>query len=345
MNPEILNPYDCLPNDHELIQQYKPRFLARGGEHLVYLVDGHPNLVIKASSYKIKDSILNISKDGVNYDDPCLEAKARTQYSDEIKHKNDEIRSLKSFFGDVHMLKERRYLMKVPVTFTLLEEIFNKDYFKRPLPVEAARGIKEVWTHVVIQEFSEVPKDESRLSMTYGFFIEDSDIDFKKYQEVTDSIIGSNYPGFNREEFLGLQDHSKNKSLSKIIELAENDLSLRNLLKSFVSTTIQYAEKTGQILALAGEDNVLFYKDGEFWNFVLVDALPNSPDPIFKATKEIGQKISNNVILTSEEREYLKRGINFVRTINGIALILGLPDRLKLPDIFSKVDLLSIIKQ
>lgn len=343
MNPEIPNSYDCLPDDHEMIQQYKPRFLSRGGEHIVYLVDGHPSLVIKASTYKIKDSVLYITNNKLDYNDPLLETKARDEYSEEIRCKNDEIRSLRTFFGAEHILKERRYLMKVPVTPTLLKEIFSKDYYKRPLP-EAAKEIKEVWTHVVVQEFSEAPKEESRMSMTYGFFVEDSNIDIQKYKEVTDSVMGSTLSVFNKEDFLGLQDHSKNKSLSKIIELAEDDLSLKNLLKSFVSATIKYAENTGQILALAGEDNVLFYKDGEVWNYVLVDALPNSHDPIFNITKEIGQKITDRITLTAEECEYLKRGLNFVRTINGVAIILGLPDRLSVPDIFSKVDLLSIIR-
>jgi hypothetical protein len=51
MNHESeINRYDILPEDHELVLRYKPKFLARGGEHLVYLVDGHPDIVIKAST-------------------------------------------------------------------------------------------------------------------------------------------------------------------------------------------------------------------------------------------------------------------------------------------------------
>ena len=72
-------------NSNEIIKHYKPKFLARGGEHLVYVVDGHPDIVIKASTYKIKDSVLKITESETDYSDSCLETEASEEYSKEIK--------------------------------------------------------------------------------------------------------------------------------------------------------------------------------------------------------------------------------------------------------------------
>lgn len=342
MNPEKgQSNYDKLPEDHDLILSYKLRFLNRGGEHLVYTVDSHPDVVIKVSTYKIKDSVLKITK-REQIDNETLKLEAEDEYVDEIKRKNEEIRNLRNFFGKEHTLKERRYLMKVPVTYELLTEIFANDHFKRPLP-ETAKNIKEVWTHVVVQEYTKAPEDPDKISLTYGFFIENDSPNPQQYQEITNSIIDPNSSDFDKNKFLNLQDHSKNKSLSQLIALSENDKQLREQLISFVITSIKYAENTGQILALAGEDNVLFCKEDDTWNFVLLDAIPNSPDPIFQIVKDLGQKLSQSINLDYEEIEYLKRGINFVRIINSLAIILGLSERLKLPNVFSEVDLLNVI--
>lgn len=64
MNPETPNPYDNLPNDHELVERYQPKFLARGGDHLVYEVADHPDVVIKASTFKIKDILYENADNG-----------------------------------------------------------------------------------------------------------------------------------------------------------------------------------------------------------------------------------------------------------------------------------------
>jgi len=336
--------YDELPEDHELVSKYQPRFLNRGGEHLVYLVDGHPNLVIKASTYKIKDSVMSIiDKQGI-IDDKILEDEAREKYEDEVKRKNDEIRQLRFSFGKDHTLKERRYLMKVPVSYELLKEIFANDYFARVLP-DSAKNINEVWTHVVVQEFTEISEDSNRLSLSYGHFIENGEVDQELYQRVTSTLVDPSSTDFKGRDFLDLQDCSKNKSLSKLITMAETNAQLKEQLENFVKTAIKYTEETGQILALAGEDNVLFSQENGVWNFLLVDVLPNSPEPIFKIIKELGEKISKNINLTLEDKEYFKRGINFVRIINGLARSLGLQDQLKLPDIFSNVNLLEIINK
>lgn len=336
--------YDSLPEDHDLVLRYRPSYLNRGGEHLVYTVEEHPNIVIKASTYKIKDSVINVTSYDLGKDDQALKLEAMQNYFDEIKRKNEEVGRLRKFFGKDHTLRERRYLMKVPVTYELLREIFSEDYFKRTLP-ESAKDITDVWTHVIVQEYTKTSEDPDKLSLTYGFFIEDQNPNLQEYQKLTSSSFRLNKNDFDETLFLKLQDRSKNKSISKLIQLSNSDEGLKEQLTSFVITAIRYTEETGQILALAGEDNVLFYKEDNKWNYLLLDALPNSPEPIFHIMLSLEQKLSNSIELSDDEKEFLKRGINFVRIINGLALSLGLSVGLKISNIFSDVDILSIINE
>ncbi len=120
MNHETISPYDNLPEDHELVEHYKPRFLNRGGEHLVYAIEGHPDLVIKASTYKIIDSVIYVAQKGFDFSENDLETHAKETYSREIRCKNEEICKVKLYFGKSHTLNEKRYVMKVPVTSNLL---------------------------------------------------------------------------------------------------------------------------------------------------------------------------------------------------------------------------------
>ena len=49
--------YELHSIEHELVSKYQPKFLAKGGEHIVYKIPGHPELVVKASTRSLKKII------------------------------------------------------------------------------------------------------------------------------------------------------------------------------------------------------------------------------------------------------------------------------------------------
>lgn len=79
MNPESKNIYDRLPEDHELVEHYRPMFLARGGDHLVYTVEDHPDVVIKASTFKIKDTLHENAKNNQPLDSISKDQRAELE--------------------------------------------------------------------------------------------------------------------------------------------------------------------------------------------------------------------------------------------------------------------------
>lgn len=307
-----------LPEDSELIQKYQPRFLARGGDHLVYEVEDHPDIVLKASTYRIKD-ILSTN----------LDEAAERELEQEVYEENERVRLLRLFFGADHTIPERRYLMKVPITMDLLEAVFENDWKGRK-PPEAP--LDEVWTVVIVQRKVEEISDTNHLSLNFGNFVEERQppISADKYKKLNDTFV----LGRSSSETDGIpsalegQDGSTRHNLDNVIEKAKNDPELKKKLEEFVRATIDYAQETGNILALAGEDNViLFQKDGQ-WNYLLVDAIPVHSEPVFALSKKTLEKVMANEPIDNHERNLLMKTLNFVRTVNGLAEFLGIDDRL-----------------
>ena len=238
-----------LPEDHELIEHYQPRFLGMGGDHLVYEVGGHPDVVIKASTYYIKDILLG--------------EKTKDLVATEILIKNDQIRELRAFWGKKHTVPERRYLMRVPISKDLLDEIFKNDWLRR-VPPNGYESLKEVWTSVIVQEKVPEINNPEHKSFSFGGFVEDEleNIDQVQYEKLNHTFI-THETVLNEEDlnlFFNLQDSPKTHHLKDLIKQAESDNELKEMLKKFVLQAIDFAIKTGNILALAGENNVIFYK-------------------------------------------------------------------------------------
>lgn len=255
METEKLENYDKLPEEHDLVLKYKPKAVGLGGEQVVYSLEDHPNVVIKVSKHKVKDSVIKMGEDGLVETDPLLEEWAKETYAEEIRIKNEEIKKLRDFFGGEHTLKERQYLMRVPVSEELLSEVFVNDYVGRVLP-ESVKNTSEVWTSVSVQEKCDEINNPDRLALSYGGFIEGKDLDPKEYERITGLVIGQGENKFNSQEFLTLQDQSKKKGFSQLMELARSDEKLKEQLESFIKKAIAFTKETGQILALAGDDNV-----------------------------------------------------------------------------------------
>ncbi len=296
--------YDALPEENDLVERYHPRFLARGGDHLVYELIEHPDVVVKASTFRIKDILVDNAERGEALD--SLSDAQRAQITTKLKEKDEQSRNLRKYFGNGHTLAERRYVMKVPVTGEIVVDIFEGDWKKRVPPL-GSLSIGEAWSSVVIQQRAEAIRDPAHLSLNFGGFLEEG-----KYDDT---------------------------AIQNILALAEQDPTLKNSLQEFVSKAISYANETGNILAMAGKDNVIFYKedrdvDGDGnankWNYLLVDALPIHNESVFKMSQEISQKIANHEEITPHEKTLLMKGSNFTRTINNLAEKLGMSEHLEL---------------
>jgi hypothetical protein len=328
MSLETPSPYNKLPADHEAVEKYEPTFIARGGDHLVYEAKGHPDTVIKASTFKIKDILEENEEKGLAPD--ALTEDTRAALEKEVFGKNAQIRLFREYFGTEHTLSERRYLMQVPISPEIIEEIFKDDHRKReaPLGIEAVR---DMWTAAVIQKKAPEIADPNHLGLYFGNFLEERRIQPEPtdYEKLNDAFLGKDtITPEDLELFFRTQDNPKTHALADLLAKAEQDPKLKIAIADFIRKSIRFAKETGNILALAGEDNVvLSEKDGE-WNYLLVDAIPLYNEPIYSEAKEAKVRVENEEELLGNDIAFIVRAKNFVRTMNGLAAALGIEDRI-----------------
>lgn len=328
MNPEILNPYDNLPDDHELVEYYQPKFLARGGDHLVYEVVDHPDVVIKASTFKIKDILC----ENADNDEPLdfLSETQKERLQKEADLKNQQIKNLRQYFGKEHTLIEKRCLMKVPITKVLIDEIF-KDDWKNRLPPEGSENMKELWSSVVLQKRTRETENPGHLGLYSGGFLEESEFHQLEYENLNNAfILRHQVTDEDLESFFKLQDNPKTHALKDIVLAAEQDRSLKDVLKELIAKIMSYAKDTGNILALAGKDNIILYQHSGVWNYLFIDVLPLHNESIFKDAQDSIHRYANGGKLMEYDKMLVMKALNFTRIINGLGASLGMIERLDL---------------
>ena len=323
--------YDIPLENADLVSRYRPEFLDRGGDHLVYRIPSHPRVVVKVSWRKIKDALYDCYCQGKTSDDAMREH-AHLRFSDDIAQKNRDVWNLKRYFGAEHVLSERRYLLRVPVSTELLEELFRNDYQGRVLP-EAAKSVKEVWTHVAVQTFCKKARDPGRLTFSYGASVEDRHPPRTLYTLITRQLLTRSAAPFDTAEFLRLQDGSVGRYLSALLERAIEDSSLADALRDFLLRAIDYANAEGRTLALGGRDNVIFFRRQGSWTYVLMDAMPVPSEPALRCyAAEVTRLARSGAEPTKGAVDNIIRVLNFVRAVNGSAHALAMETRISLPE-------------
>jgi len=328
MSAEQPNPYNQLPTDNEEVVKYQPVFLARGGDHLVYEAAGHPEVVIKVSTFKIKDILSDNVERGLPLDG--LSDEMRTSLEKEVAGKNTQIRQYRKYFGIEHTLSERRYLMKVPVTKELLQAVFHDDWKGRSVPEDTDPTL-EVWSAVIIQKKAPEIIDPNHLGLYFGGFVEErtNKPDLDEYQRVNEVFIdGSALKQEDLGLFFKVQDNPDTHALADLILKSKEDSKLKEVVQDFVRTGMNFAKDTGNILALAGQDNVIVYPKEGGWNYVLVDAIPVYNEPVLTLAREAKERSKNGEVLSEKDNAYTLRAENFVRTMNGLAAAVELNERL-----------------
>lgn len=329
MSAEHLTPFNKLPAEHEAVIKYRPRFLARGGDHLVYEVEGHPETVIKASTFKIKDILIENAERGLPLD--SITEETRELIEKEVAEKNAQIRMYREYFGIEHTLPERRLLMRVPISQKIIEEIFKDDWKDRSMP-KGVGEVSEVWSAVVIQEKAPQISDPNHRGLYFGGFVEEREVqpDPSEYEQLNAVFLGrGSITQADLELFFRTQDNPDTHALADLISSTSADANLRTTVEDFVRRSVSFAKETGHIMALAGEDNVILYPTAEGgWNYLLVDAIPLYNDPILTSAMEARELHNAGGQLSSKDKAYITRALNFVRTINGLAAALQMEERL-----------------
>ncbi|MCE9586404.1 hypothetical protein K8R04_03740 [Candidatus Uhrbacteria bacterium] len=318
---------DALPEEHELTKRYKPKFLGKGGENLVYEAEGRDAFVIKAQKQALAETMAWNEASGLEPGDDSIAVEELRE--GKLLEERKRYQSLKEVFGD-HVLNQRFYVMQVPVGPAVREELNQSPQLHHVnIPEKAEAG----WTIVSIQERAEAMKDNRRLSMgganlelilgKTGRMKKDPYVR-NVYDRVTDAYMSrdsAETSGVTPVEFEFLMEDTR---LEALMRKAERDPGLWKALADFQRKAVEFSEKNQDIMDFAGLDNIIFHRDQDGdWTYTIVDGLYPFATKVLQKGAEAFVKHEMGVKLVSKEENVIIQSINYVRIVNGLGKWLG----------------------
>lgn len=319
--PEVIDTNKLKPEDFELdqasttVKQYAPLWLARGGEHFVYDIPDHPDIVAKVHVGTLASNLRwNRDHDLTSNE---LSPEAAQAARDHLEQSQKQFRELQTYFGKEHTLAQRKALRKIPVTAETM----------RTLTGGQETDSTEVWAIAAVQRRAKEFNDPNRLGLVGGY-AEFETFDPEFYKEVTTALLTGEQSDWNSiaQRFIKLQGQG---SLTKLVKVAEKDEALKAQLQDFVRRAVDYTEQTGNILDILGDDNVIFSAQDGHWNYRLVDAAYPDFNPTFFEAKEGIKKLLEQDKL-GEDGSAVLNAVNYVRTVNGLSAAVGSDRRISL---------------
>lgn len=316
-------PYEITDADHPIALKYRPAFLAKGGEHLVYEIPDHPNVVAKISLPAVRDSLLAAKEMGV---DPSSEDPAYLeQLRKNLAYRRELQRTLREHFGREHVAPSKFVLADIP-----LPEGINERLSKMTLDTHVRVEKTSIKSIVTIQPRLEELSRPDRLSLNVHNVIAGHAKELfhdplyaSQFDAATDPLMDaetSQACALDEEDFLETIDDA---SLDRLLGAASKDPELSDLLQDFTERCVRFANDTGEVLDF-GKDNILFYKDSvaSKWTYLIIDGLYGLQHHVFDVAHNVLRRNKDNQI-TSLESNALIQSIDFVRAVNGIAKLTG----------------------
>lgn len=319
--------------DNRMVRNYEPKFLAKGGEHIVYEIPGRQDVIVKVDARIIRKSQEHNASLGRPLDSsdpdimPVVEAK--------LKEDRQRLQQFREHFGREHVPNIKQDYIQVPITPQMTYILHNN----RP-PV-GWKEAKEVWSIVRVQKRVPEVIMAGTLGVQFGYMEMRSHESNEQYERLTRAFVdGQSADDFNPNEL-----DKTVLTVAGILSTAEKNPACATALRDFVSKAISYAKKTGEILDLAGKDNVVFFEKDGVWDYKMIDALYGGETDMLKLMEPILRKVASGVKLDAIEQNKLLNTVNFVRGINGLAARLGVSERVEMvpDDLKGKIDFFSAI--
>jgi hypothetical protein len=303
-------------SDQELVSKYKPKFLGYGGEHVVFSLPGHPNVVAKVHKGSLEGSVQRYVEDGQGFDvvpEGFEEAKAVFLQKERAVQKN-----LQKHFGDA-IPRERPVGMRVPVTIPILEASIDRD-LARAVPDD----VHEVLALVRIQERApEAALSPEAVQTSFQYLEKNVDLDQDVYASIT-AMLHDGTELFDEEVLPNVM-----KGSDAFVRQLSEEPGLAKVIRDFAEHAIGYSEETGELLDLAGPGNVIFYQEDDAWKCLMIDAKYPDRDRFTQAQEQM-QRFLDGESLTDEQANWILNALAYVRSINATLALTGSEKRLRL---------------
>jgi hypothetical protein len=154
-----------------------------------------------------------------------------------------------------------------------------------------------------------------------------------RYTRVNQALVldcaDEDAPQITRDEFLATQ---RSKPLSHLVNEARRNSDMRDLLRLYVERAIAYSEDTDEMIDILGDgDNVVFHRpdDKAKWKLMLLDPLHPSKRGLAQLQGSMKRlSLPDAPQGWQQDVMYVLNGLNYVRTMNGLARLLNIRQRL-----------------
>lgn len=287
----VVSPRESLP----ALLTKKATALSKGSECEVYGIERHPDLLCKRYRAMVRD-VLDPSSDGT------IERMWNEQ--------EDRERRLRETLARTIGTREARR--------TVVHE--------KLWPIRDEDG--DVEEYVTFQRYVPQAVMENRLLLRGGYAeLWHTSASDAQYQRVNEALVQGTAP-FEEKEFLDIQDSNE---LYDLVRRAKTSDRLRSHLVSLVRGVIAYSNEYEDILDTGGKNNMFLYEqeDGEY-AARFIDALMLDGGDMWRRAQEGFLALHRGESIDGKAASGILNAINYVRTVNGIAASLGMPDRINI---------------
>jgi hypothetical protein len=317
--------------------------LARGGEHTVFEFTDPENekMVFKVNSLQLEETARAYLMQHGEYsygEEKRIEAQERLKHL--MKERQTKIRLLRKYFGRNVVPAEKVQITDVPIS----REVINamSPYLKLPDYLDLPKSIPAL---TVLQRRLELDPERT-LSLNAGAAEDPSSLHTKEGEspEVVPYIYDLGHRVLTEQKVEGLDDEealhaalNMYEGLFRVQYVAEHYEGFKGKLQESVRTMIRFTQETGMALDVIGGNNVVMLQTDSGWELRM-------PDPFFGGDLTLDEleiaaaKIRNDLPLTPTQHHQALVVLNSVRIVNAMAMIAGIPDRIKLPYGVTQID-------
>jgi hypothetical protein len=324
--------------DHEQLAKYPVKYLAHGGEHLVYELmrnrEGKEQvkrgLVVKVKDGLVQRSVRELAQRNkltrLGGEAPVEESKGESSKLTEreilditLEREESFFNKLGRYFPSESFLGRHAEIMTVPVGANVAREILKDSQLDEYID----DGILDIETVVTIQE--RIPEEAASAESSRNFgirYIEKIAEDNEEAADYSVMIFGSTE--FDSDKF----HEGIHPSTRTLLKEAKDSPELTGQIKEFIKQLITFTQTEGRGIDIAGQGNVRFYQDSENkWKYLMPDPYAGKFWEHGKAA--IAEIAENKRPIAKHEIYDILNGFSYARFVNGMAQEMDLEERLQ----------------
>ena len=310
-----------------------------GGEHLVF------GLAKKNTPEKMRNVVVkvNIRKTFEIFRPDILEDAAavergKVEMEREMESREDRLSEMRRYFGNDAVPVQRFFICDMPISERIVkgwDQLHRHPSHRHWIPEGETLTAKTIPAWVEVQR--RIDLDPEKTVSLNGTYLEDATSPLKKlppdesersYVQAHEVLIGRTDLDPEEQHRIVLKVFP---TLKRVAERVSDPAFMKGL-QDMVRRLIAYSGETGIPLDLVGKNNVVLTETAQGWRPRLLDPLLPD-DHAFSAFGTAAHGARKGWILDGQLRSGVFNALNTVRVTNALAILAGIPDRLRIKDL------------